>query len=76
MLESACGFSCTCVACELSTPFGIVSERRRVVAAGRREGFQNMQEEVEAMEDAFEKLNDPGTAVILGYIEHRDRKSE
>ena len=40
MLESAWGFSCSCNACEPLTPFGIVSERRRVVAAGLREGFR------------------------------------
>ena len=32
--------------------------------------FQNMQEQVEAMENVLETMDNPGTAAILGDIEH------
>lgn len=58
------------------TAFSIASERRRVNAARPVDKFQNMQEQVEAMENALGKMNSPDTAVVSGGIQHRPRKTE
>lgn len=55
-LENWWYFRCECVACDISAPFSVASERRRVEAAGLTEDFQNMQEQLEE--------------VLLGDTEH------
>lgn len=73
-LESAWGFSCDCAACDVSTPFDVASERRRIEAAGLMEDFQNMQEQVEAMANVLETMDNPGTAAIFGDNEHKKER--
>lgn len=75
-LESAWGFGSIFIACDASTPFGIASERRTMEEWRLMEDYQNKQEHVDAMENAFGRINSPGTTVNFGDIEQREERLE